>query len=351
MAGVDRNLQNRYSRRAALQKAALGAGALAVGAYARPAWAGGVGPDGSIDAYEGLLLGKGTSSLIVERYGQPITTQVTPAATLWKGEATSLSSFLEGDSVLVRTVAGQLTNAWANLDKVRGAVAGENPTGYEVVDDRTGQTVEVVIQGSTKTQDVFGQASALPSNAPTGTWFDAAGLAVEGAIIGSVVRFALPGVRSRAAHIEPPKMRELASFEYRQMATWFSCPTGAGRCGTCNTSNSSQCAWPALDTCGCCSTTCCDCAKNCFTQAYLSCGTNVVVTDPCTNAGNTCAIVDCGPCNNQSCHTRCSTVTCGHTCTECGGQRTTPIVDLTKPSFAIFRDPSQFGCILANVTG
>lgn len=344
---------NRYTRRAALQRAALGAGGLAAAAYAPAAWAGASAPTATIDAFQGTLLGKSGASLVVERYGRPVSVPVGHATDLWKGGPTSIDGFIEGDNVLVRTVEGQTTNAWSNLLMVRGSVTGRTPEGYEVRDDHSGTTFEVVIDSRTKSEDAFGRLSVLPAHLPMDTWVHCVGLGVDGTILGSVARVGLPDAKPLPLRIEPPKVvydssGALLSFEYRQFASVYTCSTGAGRCGTCNTSNSSQLAWPALDTCGCCSGTCCDCAKNCLAQAYLTCGSSVIVTDPCTLVSDSCHVVDCGPCNNTGCHT-CSPLTCGHTCTECGGTVSVPVVDLTMPTFAIFANITQRMCIRATV--
>jgi hypothetical protein len=118
-------------------------------------------------------------------------------------------------------------------------------------------------------------------------------------------------------------------FVYTGHATWFSCATGAGRCGTCNTGSSRQLAWPALDTCGACSFTCCDCSRTCVRQVHLSCGRRRIdVRDTGNNRlAQDLVIVDCGPNQNALCSGSC-------------GRR---VVDLTRPTFARFRDPSV-GC-------
>lgn len=345
----------RISRRALLQRAAFGAAAIGYAGLRVPgAWAGS-GTTDEIDAFEGVLMGVNPNNLVVERWGAPVQVPVTAAATFWKGGDTGIRAFQEGDQVLVRLVSGSLTNAWANLTKVRGEIAKGSRGSYIVVDDLTKDEILLTTDGSSALVDAVTATPTVPTSLPIGTWVDAAGLAVDGGIIVSNVRYALPDAEPiylpRSPKITGAGSDAALSFEYRNMGSWFSCPTGAGRCGTCNTSNSSQVAWPALDTCGCCSTSCCDCAKNCMAQVYLSCGSQVVLYDACSNIGNTCKIVDCGPCNNQSCHTRCTTVTCSHFCTECGGHETTPIVDLTKPTFAVFRNPAVYGCIEVRVTG
>lgn len=344
---------NRYTRRAALQRAALGAGTLAAATYTPRAWAGASAPAGTIDAFQGTLLSKSSDSLVVERYGRPVTVAVGVATDLWKGGPTSLAGLIEGDDVLVRTVGAQTTNVWSNLAMVRGVVTGTTASGYEVQDDHAATSYEVVITSATKSEDAFGRMSVLPAKLPVGTWIHSVGLGMNGTILGAVARIGLPDTKPLPLRIDPPTVvydaaGALVSFEYRQFASVFSCPTGAGRCATCNTSNSSQLAWPALDTCGCCTSTCCDCAKNCLAQAYLSCGSAVIVTDPCTLISDSCNVVTCGPCNNQSCQT-CSPITCGHVCSECGGTISVPVVDLTMPTFAVFANITQRMCIRATV--
>ncbi len=57
-------------------------------------------------------------------------------------------------------------------------------------------------------------------------------------------------------------------------------------------------------------------------------------------------IVDCGPCMSNC---GCSTNVCGHVCDYCGLSRTHPVVDLTKPTFTVFYDPSKVMCFPAKV--
>jgi hypothetical protein len=358
LVDVDRaSAASRISRRALLHRAAFGASALAFAPS--QAWAGEKRHSSStmtpvIDAFEGRLIGKSRDALFVERWSSPVRVPVTPTTELWRGIDTSLGSFLEGDQVLVRTVDGLLTNAWANLVKVRGQITGQTSHGYEVTDEKMHSRVELVVDGGTKLRDAVTGSSVLLPALPVDTWVDAAGLRTDGGVIASNASYALPGSQNVVdlGKIDVTFSTDgpLVSFEYRQMASWFDCPNGAGRCRTCNTSNSGQLAWPALDTCGCCSPTCCDCAKNCLAQVYLSCGSGMIVADPCNpTVQAACVVVDCGPCNNKTCHTKCTTTTCTHTCTECGVTRPTPVVDLTKPTFTIFRNPASFGCMLANV--
>lgn len=128
-------------------------------------------------------------------------------------------------------------------------------------------------------------------------------------------------------------------YTYTGYASWFNCPTGAGRCGSCNTSRSDQCAWLALDTCGSCSWSCCDCSRGCKNQIYLWCGKDVKVIDLCQSKSRTVYIADCGP--NQISY-------CSRRCNDCKG-RTSPVIDLTRPTFAYFYDPATRGCFSCKV--
>jgi hypothetical protein len=359
------NEVRRISRRSFLSRAAVGAAAMAAPGVLQTAdgWAGvpedvamARGPGGSvIRAFEGALVGLTESSLVLQVAGKETEVPATASATLWKGEDTGMGSFAVGDDVLVRTVDGGLTNAWANLIKVRGEITAAIPGGYEVLGG-DGKSIGVLFDGATRSEDALSSRPTVPGSLPLGSYLDVAGLRVDGYLRASTARYVTPGALEPqgsgapvASDANASGPSPLVTFIYTNMASWFTCSTGAGRCGTCNTGNSSQLAWPALDTCGCCSGSCCDCAKNCMSQVYLSCGSCVIVKDPCTNISNTCHVVDCGPCNNTSCAGSCSPNTCGHTCTECGVPRTTPVVDLTKPTFATFRNPASFGCMLANV--
>jgi hypothetical protein len=85
---------------------------------------------------------------------------------------------------------------------------------------------------------------------------------------------------------------------------------------------------------------------NCLALAIASCGHHVQVTDACSGKYHDTVIADCGPCMSTC---NCSINVCNHTCSLCGKSSTHPIVDLTKPTFAVFRDPNNYGCFPAKV--
>src|SRR5690606_6006927 len=121
------------------------------------------------------------------------------------------------------------------------------------------------------------------------------------------------------------------------------------RCGTCSTTRSDQAAWPAMDSCGCCSSRCCDCSVGCKDQVRIACGKDVTVVDPCSGRSRIVYIADCGPCQKASC-AGCSPEVCGRSCSNCGITRYTPVIDLTKPTFIAFGyDPAVRGCFPCTV--
>jgi len=84
-----------------------------------------------------------------------------------------------------------------------------------------------------------------------------------------------------------------------------------------------------MDFCGACSWSCCDCSRHCVNQVHLSCGRRYIdVRDLGNNRlAQDLVIVDCGPNQNALCSGSC-------------GRR---VVDLTRPTFARFRNP-DVGC-------
>ncbi len=95
-----------------------------------------------------------------------------------------------------------------------------------------------------------------------------------------------------------------------------------------------------MDRCGSCSRSCCDCSSGCRNQVYLSCNSQVMVKDLCTGTSRQITIVDCGPNQNQYCTAGCGWPDCL--------RYSTPIIDLTRPTFAWFHDPAQ-GCFSCEV--
>lgn len=354
---------SRLSRRNFLSSAALGAAYVA----ARPPISfasSGVSPSvapvstANVDAFEGVLRSFSKGTFEIETGGVVSQVVALSGSTFWKGGETSGDRFSVGDSVLVRTVNGQLDRAWANLIQASGTVVAGGSDGVRIaLDDHGTNQLAVALPSTTDFRDVFtGQATRVAL--PPSTSVNVVGLETPSGLVASAIRYQLPGAQPQLQPTQPSVTVTQAvsaspdvlmcTFTYNHFVSFFSCPTGQGACGTCNTSNSSQCAWPAQDTCGCCAHNgCgCDCAHGCVTLAIAGCGHHVNVTDACSGKVRDTVIADCGPCMN-SCG--CSLNVCGHVCDLCGLSRTHPIVDLTKPTYSIFRDPSQVMCFPAKV--
>lgn len=271
---------------------------------------------------------------------------------------TSWDGFSVGDDVLVRTVSGQLDRAWANLTRKRGLVVSGGSDRLTIALDKSGDDqLDVAVTPATIFQNDF-TGQRVWSELPPETSLDVIGLEAPGGLIASLIGYGLPGADPQTGPSEPSVTVTQTSgaspdvmyctYTYNHFASWFPCATGHGACGTCNTSNDSQCAWPAQDVCGCCGANgCgCDCVVNCLTLAIAGCGHHVQVTDACSGKYHDTVIADCGPCMSTC---NCPTNVCNHTCSLCGKSRTHPIVDLTKPTFAVFRNPNNYGCFPAQV--
>jgi hypothetical protein len=349
-----------FSRRDFLSAAALGAATyVAAGPTASFASASdGLISTANIDAFEGVLRGFAQGTFEIDT-GYGVRQVVALASsTFWKGGETSWNSFALGDSVLVRTVDGQLDRAWANLTRLRGQVVSGGSSGNLTValDDSGNEKVVVAAPNTASFVDSFTATVGRVSLPPT-TGIDVIGLQTPTGLVASVIGYGLPGATPVQSPQPSPTITQavaaapdvlMCTYTYNHFASWFTCGTGLGRCGTCNTSNSSQCAWPSQETCGCCTSSCCDCDHGCVTLAVAGCGHHVQVTDACSSKYRDTVIADCGPCLSTC---GCSgTSVCGHTCSLCGKSRTHPVVDLTKPTFAVFRDPASFGCFPAAVS-
>ncbi len=188
----------RMNRRLLLQRAALGAAAVSSLARVAPAKGAAMPNGATIDAFEGRLLSKSGSTLLVQRGASEESVTVTPAATLWKGSDDTLAAFSEGDDILVRLVNGQLTNAWANLIMLRGTIEGSVRGGYEAVDDRSRARMQLVTDGRSALENALTGGPVMPASLPAGTWVQAAGSIDSSPLSTRVLH--MPAV---AAHVTP----------------------------------------------------------------------------------------------------------------------------------------------------
>lgn len=296
-----------------------------------------------VDAWEGTFLGQvGSAFQFDTGVGAPTLVPASSSSIFWAGQDGGPSLLKPGDSALVRTEAGVLDRVWANLTGIRGRVQSSG-NGVLTVQAIDGTQRAVDLRLSPVYANLFTGDATPPGTLPVDTYVDLAGYESSGDILASVVSYE---PQDASVNVPIPSVTIISggatrTYVYHAIASRFSCPTGKGRCGTCNTASSLQCAYPALDSsCNCCSPTCCNCAKNCVNMVYLSCGDPVTVYDWCTARRYTLTIADCGPCANPSCHTLCSATTCSHV-SSCGSTSlTSALVDLTFPTFARFDNPS-----------
>jgi hypothetical protein len=235
--------------------------------------------------------------------------------------------------------------AWANLTRVQGLIQHDMDNGYRILVaglENPGINIIVDKQRTVFENTVSNNKEWAGTRLPEGAFIDVIGLRLEdGSILGTLIYYVEPGldlVKTEKSPKENNSISPLATYGYYGYASWFDCPTGAGRCGTCNTSRSDQAAWPAMDSsCSDCSYYCCNCSRGCKNQVYLSCGASVSVYDFCEDRWMTVNIADCGPHQIDL---------CSRTCADCLGYQT-PVIDLTKPTFARFYNPAYRGCFSA----
>lgn len=346
-------------RRQILKSALLGAAALAA---PRPnASVAAANDDVSVDAFEGLLTARAGDRVELQTSAGLRTLDLAGSEVWLAGDVTP-DRLRVGDDVLVRVRSGAVEKVRANLTRHLGKVTTSGSDTGLVLPDRGGTVVErfdLEIAEDARFVDWFsGLDIPRLDRIPDGSAVDVIGArAGDGPMTGTLVRLALPG----AIPVERPDLTQLAPRIVRTSAlgsctwslwgyaTWFNCSTGAGRCGTCSTSNTSQLAWPALDSaCDCCQWNCCDCSDGCRNQHHLSCGYSVSVNDMCGARTKSFSIVDCGPCQRTTGCESCIQDLCSPRCADCVNMFSA-IVDLTKVSFAVWYDPNTRGCFSCEV--
>lgn len=335
-------------RRQFLQGAALGF-ATYVAAPKLPARAHGL-PD--FRAVVGELRALGANSLDLQIAGQLTRFPYSARTIFWRGGLGGDPPRV-GDRVLVRIEEplGEAVRVWTNLRRLKAHVASINSEGLlvESHDAAHDESIEVRVDGRTRLEHAGRRRP--PRELPrvgssvdvTGEWAGAGPMTASLLVsdFGENVRAAGPVATGQPGDSQVGTSSS-CTYTYTGTATWFQCSNGAGRCGTCSTSRSDQIAWPAMDTCGCCTGSCCDCSENCKYQIHRGCGDSVRLEDLCGGRSKTVYIADCGPCQNGGCNT-CSFEVCGNSCSDCKGY-STPIVDLTEPTFAAWYDPAVQSC-------
>ncbi len=277
------------------------------------------------------------------------------ATTFWKGGEKSLAALVKDDEVMVKISTQQklVLRAWANLSRVGGQVLDVKGNEYILeTNSLHGDKTQLLLRADEKTTFkeymtdtvIKGTRAISPGDS-----LDAIGEQTSDGLYATLVHHYIPDSSSPSKpEPENPESDTVkvnnagCTYTYYGYAGWFNCSTGAGRCGTCNTSSSNQTAWPAQDShCTCCNGSCCNCSSGCKNQVFVSCGKNINVTDRCQTRSRTVYVADCGPCQKANC-SGCTPELCSRQTSDCLSY-VSPVVDLTKPTFAYFYDPALRG--------
>lgn len=353
--------QRALSRRQLLKGATLGLAAGGVGGFARIPQA--TAQDSSED-YEitgGDLVDRGSNVLEVKAGEEVRRVRITGETSVWKGGESLPPALKKGDDLMVKVRSSDdvALRVWSNLTRIEGTLVDASKSGYVVRTDGPHTPKEKVgmeLADGVLFGDYTADGNVSRRDLKRGAMVDAIGERLPGGNLRATMLYVhdpdeAGAVPQDAAN--PPDVNGQPSpdgdvqaayygYTYYGHATWFYCGNGAGSCGYCNTSYNAQGAWPALGrACNCCSYNCCNCSAGCRNQVRLGCGSTVSVYSYCTGYRRTIYIVDCGPKQSDPCG---SWDLCNRPCRDCYGYYT-PIVDLTRPSFAAFGyDPAYQGC-------
>jgi hypothetical protein len=361
-AGAGENKQagtSRLRRRRFLQGAVLGAAAAPLTPALAAAAAGPTeGEQPQIIGGRLVSLSQGGDLEVEDGTGRRVM-QLTAATSIWKGGESLPAALRPGDDLMVKWLPGDglALRVWSNLTRVEGVVRSAGRSRLVLRFERPNRThydVAVEVARDALFGDFTTQSLGGGRTVSKGMYADVIGEALPDGRVRGTLLYVHDGSAGQAAPAGPQAQAPAADggaalATYSGNATWFACSSGAGRCGTCSTSRSDQAAWPALDTCGCCGSSCCDCSRGCKNQVYLRCGSAASVTSVCNSRTKTVYVADCGPCQRANCG-GCSPDLCGRGCSDCRGY-TGVVIDLTRPTFAAFGyDPAVRGCFSCTVS-
>ncbi len=312
--------------------------------------------------FEGTVINESLTHIRVGVNQQQRDLKITPNTRLWKGSyATPVSDLHHGDKILVRTLApGVIESAWVNLVSVRGQIIQREGATYWLETRSPFQPTPSILpfnwtadtHWGTKNDRGIGQPR---HTLPNGSFVQLVGVGTPQGIFATRLTYRLPDdpVKISPA-VAPVKKRlqigpDVTSYcllTWAGNASHFSCPTGQGACGTCNSADNNQAAWPyVLDHC--------NADNGCTSQCALECG-NQFLFYPCGGGtGTWLTVVSVGPCQLTGPDCQCGNCeVCGDNCPHdpCGNSNDAPrIVDLTTPTFARFFDPTVgcFSCTVA----
>ncbi len=347
----------KLTRRRFLQTAVLGVGAVV---FHRPLL-NTVSPEvdeNEFEVYSGILENVGSNWVDIRENNGMRRLRFDSASEFWKGEPIAPSALIPGDEAVIRArlTDDVILKSWVNLTRAIGQVIKKSKNEFVVQSLNPSSAKEFLVRTHSETRfgnpdlDYLPQKRDFQSIVQPMDLVDIIGLSIPEGILASTFIHHPVSANLLANRIGKTKIQPLTTisadgilttWQYTGHANWFDCPTGGGGCGgSCSTSNSNQCAYPAIDINGCrgsCGGSCCDCTSSCYTMVFKSCQNEITVSDRCYTRTRKVTIVDCGPNVNVWCNQGCGAPNCSNL--------TPPIVDLTKPTFTVFRDPAAgWGC-------
>lgn len=311
----------------------------------------------SADAFEGvvenvrgdtLTLNTGTATVQVLK-----TVAFDSGSRVWSKGAVDGPGPRVGDILLVRSVVpNQIERAWINLVSFDADVLSvPSATNFEVMLAHPGgsgrQEMAVATDDATKWVDAITRAPGQPAQPMLGA--HVIGYRTGATVVATSVAYITESdlrllQRHPPAPPQPQVSRVAVSPAYSYCVkswngntSYFSCPTGAGACGSCNSGASNQGAWPYVYGRQ-------NCDNGCTGQCSLQCGDSFLFY-PCNGPSAWLTVVDVGPCEQSGPGCNCYYEVYGFTCAgdPCGQGGPSPrLMDLTAPTMARFYP--GYGC-------
>lgn len=309
---------------------------------------------GSLESIQNDLLSINVGDIVRE-------VSLTSSTNLWNGQWGGGAPEV-GDRVLIRSVTpGVAEYAYANLGATRGVIMSGSGGSYVLQSHGMSNPglpeLSLTFSKNTFWQDASSGQQTGPVRLSPGDGVWVAGLLTSEGIVAAAVDYMTQESMTAASAFVPAApqivtVRDPANPDiaycyktWNGYASYEDCATGAGACGTCNTGNNGQAAWPFRHG---------SCSYACTSQCSLKCGDSFYVF-PCEGGtGTTLKMVDVGPCQRDNPNCPCSPTTCSRTCTgdPCGIDGTTAVIDMTLPTFTRFYPPLNkggYGCFSVSV--
>ncbi len=317
---------------------------------ALPEWA-------NVDAFQGVVESIRNNSITINTgtNANPLlrTVSVVPTSRIWLAGQMGTRLPQVGDVLLVRTVIpGQIELAWVNLVSFDAQVLKATMASLDVAFSHPGvrgsQEISVDITSATEWYNSIARAIGRPAQPIAGAHI--IGFREGSSVVATSVWY-MTEADAEALLARPPQpqrpvvTRVQVSPDYsycvmswRGNTSTFNCPTGQGACGTCNTNNNSQGAWPYILNRE-------NCDNGCTGQCALQCGDGFLFYPCGGGTGTWLTVVDIGPCERTGPDCPCGYYqVCPYNCPgdPCGLNGPPPrLMDLTAPTMVRFFSGAQ----------